>query len=157
MRLQCCPAKYREMQRNAEKCREKQRNAEKCIRNSEKCRELLQKCREMKRNVWKCRGMQRNSVKYREMQICRDILMTFMIFMTFMTQGNVIFDILEPPAFIKYSTCRVLQKFEEPCKILKKFVYACVVNVIHAKALPGSVFSIAHKSESVDWALAGLE
>ena len=40
--------------------------------------------------------MQRNSVKYREMQICRDILMTFMTFMTFMTHGNVIFDILEP-------------------------------------------------------------
>ena len=64
MRLQCCLAKYREMQRNAkkcremqrnaEKCREKQRNAEKCIRNSEKCWELLQKW-EMKRNVWKCR------------------------------------------------------------------------------------------------------
>ena len=93
MRLQCCLAKYREMQRNAkkckemqrnaEKCREMQRKAEKCIRYSEKCRELLQKCREMKRNVWKCRGMQRNSMKYREMQICIDILMTFMTFMTF--------------------------------------------------------------------------
>ena len=44
-------------------------------RNSEKCREI----REMSRNVEKCR----------EMQIC----------MTFMTHGNVIFDILEPPAF----------------------------------------------------------
>ena len=105
-----------EIQRNAEKCREKQRNAEKCIRNSEKCRELLQKCREMKRNVWKCRGMQRNSVKYREMQICRDILMTFMTFMTFMANWNVIFDILEPPAFRKYSTCWILQKFEESCR-----------------------------------------
>ena len=29
MRLQCCLAKYREMQRNAKKCREMQRNAEK--------------------------------------------------------------------------------------------------------------------------------
>ena len=72
--------------------------------------------------------------------------------MTFMTQGNVIFDILEPNAFRKYSTCWVLQKFEEPCRILKKFVHACVVNVIHAKALPGSVLYfedwIQAKSES---------
>ena len=54
--------------------------------------------------------MQRIPEKYREMQICRDILMTFMTFMTFvtfMTQGNVIFDILEPPAFRKYSTLEV--------------------------------------------------
>ena len=33
-------------------------------------------------------------------------------------------------------------KFEEPCKIYKKFVNACMVNVIHAKALPGSVLYI---------------
>ena len=39
-------------------------------------------------------------------EICRDILMTFM------THGNVIFDILEPPSFRKYSTRWVLQKFE---------------------------------------------
>ena len=119
MRLQCCLAKYREMQRNAEKCREKQRNAEKCIRNSEKCRELLQKCREMKRNVWKCRGMQRNSVKYREMQICRDILMTFMTFMTFMTHGNVIFYILAPTALRNYSTSWVLQNIEDICASMR--------------------------------------
>ena len=36
----------------------------------------------------------------------------------------------------KYCTCWVLQKFEESCKILKKFVHAFVVNVIHAKVLP---------------------
>ena len=60
-------------------------------------------------------------------------------FMTFMTHGNVIFDILEPPAFRKYSTCWVLQKFEKPYIILRKFVPRCVVNVIHAKVLPGSV------------------
>ena len=65
------------------------------------------------------------------MQICRNILMTFMTFMTFMTHRNVIFDILEPPAFRKYSTRWVLQKFEEPCTILKKFVHVCVVNVIN--------------------------
>ena len=41
----------------------------------------------------------------------------------------VIFDILDP--------CWVLEKSEEPCRILKKFVHACVVNVIHAKVLPG--------------------
>ena len=39
--------------------------------------------------------------------------------------------------FRKYSTCWVLEKSEEPCRILKKF--ECVVNVIHAKVLPGSV------------------
>ena len=49
----------------------------------------------------------------------------------------VMFDIIEPHAFRKYSTCWVLEKSEEPCRILKKFVYACVVNVIHAKVLPG--------------------
>ena len=65
------------------------------------------KCREMKRNAEKCRELQRNSEKF------RDILM---IFMTFMTQGNVIFNILEAAAFRKFSTCWVLQKFEEPCR-----------------------------------------
>ena len=34
--------------------------------------------------------------KCKEMQICRDILMTFMTFMTFMTHGNIIYDIHEP-------------------------------------------------------------
>ena len=70
--------------------------------------------------------------------------MTFVTFMTFMTHMNVIFDILEPPAFRLYSTCWVLQKFGETCGILKKFVPACVVNVIHAKALPFSVLYIEH-------------
>ena len=32
--------------------------------------------------------------------------MTFVTFMTFVTHRNVIFDILEPPAFRKYGTCR---------------------------------------------------
>ena len=45
--------------------------------------------------------MHKNAEIFREMKICRDI---FMIFMTFMTHGNVIFDILEPAAFRKYST-----------------------------------------------------
>ena len=58
------------MQRNAKKCSEMQRDAE--------------KCREMKRNEEKCREMQRNAD---------------MPFMTFMTHGNVIFDILELHAF----------------------------------------------------------
>ena len=58
----------------------------------------------MKRNAEKCSEMQRNAEKCREMQICRDILMTFMTFMTFMTHGNVIFYILAPTAFRKYST-----------------------------------------------------
>ena len=76
------------------------------------------------------------------MHICRYVpmtSMTFMTFMSFMTYGNVIFDILEPHAFRKYSTCWVLQKFEKPYIILRKFVPRCVVNVIHAKVLPGSV------------------
>ena len=51
---------------------------------------------------------------------------------------------IEPQAFRKYSTCWVLEKSEEPCRILKKFVHACVVNVIHAKVLPGSVLYIKH-------------
>ena len=34
--------------------------------------------------------------------------------------------------------------FEEPCRILMRFVQACVVNVIHAKALPGSVLYFDH-------------
>ena len=63
-----------------------------------------EKCRKMQRNAEKCREMQRNAEKYREM--------TFMTIMTL----NVIFDILEPHAFRKFSTCWVLQKFEEPCR-----------------------------------------
>ena len=43
-----------------------------------------------------------------------------------------------------YSTCWVLEKSEEPCRILKKFVHACVDNVIHAKVLPVSVLYIEH-------------
>ena len=49
----------------------------------------------------------------------------------------VMFDIIEPHSFRKYSTCWILEKSEEPCRILKKFVHACAVNVIHAKVLPG--------------------
>ena len=56
----------------------------------------------------------------------------------------VMFDIIEPHAFRKYSTCWVLEKSEEPCRILKKFVHACIVNVIHAKVLPGSALYIEH-------------
>ena len=70
--------------------------------------------------------------------------MTFMTFMSFMTHVNVIFDILGPHAFRKYSTCWVLQKFEERYRILKKFVHACVVNVIHAEVLSGSGLYIEH-------------
>ena len=92
----------------------------------------------MQRNSEKCIEMQRNAEKCREVQICSDILMTFM------THGNVTFDILEPPAFRKYSTCWVLDKSEKPCRILKKFVQACIVNVIHAKILPGSVLCVEH-------------
>ena len=40
------------------------------------------------------------------------------------------------------------QKFEEPCRILKKFLHACMVNVIHAKVLPGSVHRTLDQSES---------
>ena len=56
----------------------------------------------------------------------------------------VMFDIIEPHAFRKYSTCWVLEKSEEPCRILKKFVHACVFNVIHAKVLSGFVLYIEH-------------
>ena len=42
--------------------------------------------------------------------------------------------LLEPHAFRKYSTCWVLEKS----------VHACVVNVIRAKVLPGSVLNIEH-------------
>ena len=38
----------------------------------------------------------------------------------------------------------VSEKSEEPCRILKIFVHACAVNVIHAKVLPGSVLLIEH-------------
>ena len=55
----------------------------------------VEKCREMQKNAEKCSEMQGNVEKLREMQLCREILMTFM------THGNVIFDILEPPAFRK--------------------------------------------------------
>ena len=58
--------------------------------------------------------------------------------------SSTVFDIIEPLAFRKYSTYWVLEKSEELCKIMKKFVYACVVNVIHAKVLPGSVRYIEH-------------
>ena len=59
-------------------------------------------------------------------------------------ETSVMFDIIEPHAFRKYSTCWVFQKSEEPCRILKKFVHACVVNVIHAKVLSGFVLYIEH-------------
>ena len=59
------------MRRNAEKFREIQRNSEKCIKT------------------------QKNAEKCREVQICRDILMTFM------THGNVTFDILEHAELLK--------------------------------------------------------
>ena len=55
-------------------------------------------------------------------------------------ETSVMFDIIEPHAFRKYSTCWVLEKSEEPCRIFKKFVHACVV--IHAEVLPGSVLYI---------------
>ena len=122
--------KYTEMQKNAVKCREIQRNVEKCSdmkRNAEKYSE-------MQKNAEECRGMLWNVEKCRK---CR------FAFMTFMTHGNVILDILEPP-FRKYSTCWVLQKIEECCRILKKFVRAWVVTVIHAKVLPDSVLYIKY-------------
>ena len=37
-----------------------------------------------------------------------------------------------------------LRESEEPCRILKKFLNVCVVNVNHAKVLPGSVLYIEH-------------
>jgi len=58
----------------------------------------------MQINVDKLREMQRNPEK------CRNILMTLI---TLITHENVIFDIPEPPAFRKYSTGWVLQKFEQ--------------------------------------------
>ena len=61
-----------------------------------------------------------------------------------MCDAYVMFDIIEPHGFRKYSTCWVLEKSEEPCRILKKFEHACVVNAIHAKVLPGSVLYIEH-------------
>ena len=67
---------------------------------------------------------------------CPKILMTFITFMTFLTfvtHGN---------AFRKYITCLVLKKFEESFRILKKLVPACVVNVIHAKTLLGSLLYV---------------
>ena len=51
----------------------------------------------------------------------------------------VMFHIIEPHAFRKYIKCLVLEKSEEQCRILKKFVHAFVVNVIPAKVLPVSV------------------
>ena len=100
--------------------------------------------------------MQRNAEKFREMQRNADMKrylysMTFITFMTFMTHGNVIFDILELPAFSKYSTCWVLEKCEEPCRILKKFVHACVVNVIRAKVLLDFVLLSVSVSETTLW------
>ena len=62
--------------------------------------------------------MQRNAEKCREMQICKDILINIMIFMTFMTHGNVIFDILD---------------------------HACVDNVIHPKAVLFSILNTESK------------
>ena len=51
---------------------------------------------------------------------------------------------IDSHAFRKYSKFWVLEKSEQPCRILKKFVHACVVNVIHAKVLPGFVLYIEH-------------
>ena len=46
---------------------------------------------------------------------------------------------LNPTHLEKIILCWVLQISEKHCGILKKFVHACVVNVNHAKVLPGSV------------------
>ena len=80
------------MQRNTQKCRKMQWNAV--------------KCREIQRNVEKCSDMKRNAEKYSEMQKnaeeCRGMLWNVekcrkcrFAFMTFMTHGNVIFDITQ--------------------------------------------------------------
>ena len=54
-----------------------------------------EKFRKNQRNALKCREMQKNAEKCREVQICSDILMTFM------THGNVTFDILEHAGLLK--------------------------------------------------------
>ena len=79
-----------------------QRKAEKRREMHKKFREMQRIASEMQRNEEKCMEMQRNAEKFSEIQRNADILMTFMAFMTFMTHWNVIFDILEPPAFRKY-------------------------------------------------------
>ena len=47
----------------------------------------------------------------------------------------VMFDIIEPHEFRKYSTCWVIEKSEEPCRILKKFVHACVFQCNSCKSI----------------------
>ena len=73
------------------------------MQNMQKMQKNTDKCREMQRHLEKCRETQRSVEKCREMQLivekCRGILMTFM------THENVIFDILEPHAIRKNSTC----------------------------------------------------
>ena len=63
----------------------------------------------------------------------------------------VMFDVIEPHAFRKYSTCWVLQIFWEPCKFFKNFVHACVVNVIQGRALPGTVLYIENWIKVKKW------
>ena len=75
------------------------------------------KFKEMQRNVEKCRDMQKNAEKVRESQRksekCRYPHELLDLHDLYDPQGNVVFDILEPPAFRKYSICWVLQKFEK--------------------------------------------
>ena len=85
-------------------------------------------------------------------------MMAFMAFMTSMASypswsswhtGMSYLMSLNP--FRKYSTCWVLQNFWEPCKFLKNFVHACVVNVIQGRALPGTVLYIENWIKVKKW------
>ena len=51
----------------------------------------------------------------------------------------------------------VFQKSEEPCKILRKLVPARVVNVIHAKALPGFVLYVEYSIGKLHLVIRGGE
>ena len=75
------PEKSIKIQRYAEKCTEMHRNA--------------QNGREMQRTIEKCRDMQGYHHDLHDLHDLYDLHGTW----------NIIFDILEPPAFRKYGTC----------------------------------------------------
>ena len=52
---------------------------------------------------------------------------------------------------------RIAQNLKEPYRILKKFVHACMVNVIHAKALPGFVLYVEYSIGKLHLVIRGGE
>ena len=72
--------------------------------------------------------------------------------------AHVMFDMIETHEFRKYSTSWVLEKSEEPCRILKKCVHACARCQCHSCQSIGwfcSIYWTLNESESYIWMYKG--